>query len=95
MPADVLKRNYNLQWDIGSRNADPEYKLTYTKNIYMNAVLNIDLSFEQHSLKMHMRSRTGRVYSVFGGFDNHSLWSQLYSCFICTDGGFDNQSYVV
>ena len=57
VPADVQKRKYNLRWDIGSRSADPEYRLIYTKNIYMN----IDLSFEQHSLKLHMRSRTGRV----------------------------------
>ena len=91
MPADVQKHKYDLRWDIGSRNADPEYRLIYTKNIYMNTVLNIDLSFEQHSLKLHMRSRTGRVFfSVFEEFDNHSSWSQLYSCFICTGAGFDN-----
>ena len=52
MPPDVLKRKYNIRWDIGSRNADPEYRLNYTKNIYMNTVLNIDLSFEQHSLEL-------------------------------------------
>ena len=95
VPADVLKRKYNLRWDIASRNADPEYRIIYTKNIYMNTILNIDLSFEQHSLKLHMRSRTGRVYSAFERFDNHSSWSQLYSCFICTGGGLDNLSYVV
>ena len=63
VPADVLKRKYNLRWDIGSRSADSEYRLIYTKNSYMNTVLNIDLSFEQHSLKLHMRSWTGRVFS--------------------------------
>ena len=90
VPAGVLKLKYNLRWNIGSHNADPEYRVIYTKNIYMNTVLNIDISFEQHSLKLHMRSRTGRVYYFFEGFDNYSWWSQLYSCFICTGGGFDN-----
>ena len=67
VPADVLKRKYDLRWGIGSHSDDSEYRLTYTNNIYMNIVLNMALTFEQHSLKWGMRSRTGRVYSVFEG----------------------------
>ena len=67
VPADVLKRKYDLRWGIGSHSDDPEYRLTYTNNIYMNIVLNMALTFKQHSLKWGMRSRTGRVYSAFEG----------------------------
>ena len=41
VPADVLKHKYNLRCDIGSRNTDPEYRLIYNKNIYMNTFFNI------------------------------------------------------
>ena len=78
VPVDVLKREYDLRWDIGSCNADPEYRLINTKNICMSTILNMAFLFEQQSLKWRMRSRTGRVYSAFEGFDNHSSWSQLH-----------------